>query len=129
MWNQNPAGSGEPGSERSSLPDHEEALVQRNGREEENGGEDGLRRKQEAGSEGGSGRGSGSGRVGQLLLDLHGGDDHPSVHDELSQRGRALVAVPAVNHEQAADVSELSDGEIGRQRRLLPFLQTNQTSA
>lgn len=64
------------------------------------------------------------------LLDLHGGDDHSSVHHKLPQRRRALVAVPAVDHEQAADVLELSDGKVCRQRRLLPFLfdavKTNQ---
>lgn len=57
---------------------------------------------------------------------LHGGDDHPSVHHELAQRRRALVAVPAVDHQQAADVSELSDGEVCRQRRLLPLLGTTE---
>lgn len=44
------------------------------------------------------------------------------MHDELTQRCRALVAVPAMNHEQAADVLKLSDGEVCGQRRLLPFL-------
>lgn len=43
---------------------------------------------------------------------LHGGDDHASVHDKLAQRRRALVTVPAVNHEQATDVLKLSDGEV-----------------
>lgn len=56
---------------------------------------------------------------------LHGGDDHASVHDELAQSCRALVAVPAVNHEQATDVFKLSDGEVCSQRRLLPFLFTH----
>lgn len=59
------------------------------------------------------------------LLYLHSGDDHASVHDELTQRCRALVAVPAVNHEQATDVLKLSDGEVCGQRRLLPFLLTH----
>lgn len=56
---------------------------------------------------------------------LHGGDDHASVHDELTQCCRALVAVPAVNHEEATDVLKLSDGEVCGQRRLLPFLFTH----
>lgn len=60
-----------------------------------------------------------------LGLYLHGGDDHSSVHDELSQRCGALVAVPAVNHEQPTDVLKLSDGEVCSQRRLLPFLFTH----
>lgn len=47
------------------------------------------------------------------------------MHDELTQRRRALVAVPAVNHEQATDVLKLSDGEVCGQRRLLPFLFTH----
>lgn len=58
-------------------------------------------------------------------MHLHGGDDHASVHDELAQRRRALVAVPAVDHQQATDVLKLSDGEVGRQRRLLPLLMTH----
>ncbi len=58
---------------------------------------------------------------------LHGGDDHSSVHDELTQRCRALVAVPAVDHQQATDVLKLSDGEISGQRRLLPFLLTHRS--
>lgn len=56
---------------------------------------------------------------------LHGGDDHASVHDELAQRRRALVAVPAVDHQQVTDVLELGDGEVGGQGRLLPFLLTH----
>lgn len=47
------------------------------------------------------------------------------MHDELAQRRRALVAVPAVDHQQAADVLELGDGEVGGQGRLLPFLLTH----
>ena len=35
--------------------------------------------------------------------------------------------VPAVPDQQSADVSELSDGEISRQRSLLAFLQYRQT--
>lgn len=62
-----------------------------------------------------------------LLPHLHGGDDHASVHDELTQSRRALVAVSAVDHQQPADVFELSDGEVRRQRRLLPFLGQTQT--
>lgn len=56
------------------------------------------------------------------LSDLHGGDDHAAVHDELAQRRRALVAVAAVDHEQPPDVLELRDGEVGGQRRLLSLL-------
>lgn len=55
-------------------------------------------------------------------MHLHGGDDHPSVHDELAQSCGAFVAVPAVNHQQPADVLELGDGEVCSQRRLLAFL-------
>lgn len=53
---------------------------------------------------------------------LHGGDDHASVHDELTQSCGTFVAVPAVNHQEAPDVFELSDGEICSQRRLLSLL-------
>ena len=60
------------------------------------------------------------------FLYLHGGDDHPSVHHKLTQSRRTLVAVPAVNHEQAADVLELSDGEVRGQRRLFSFLVEKQ---
>ena len=42
--------------------------------------------------------------------------------DELAEGGRALVAVAAVHHEQAAEVPELSDGEVGGQRSLLALL-------
>lgn len=47
------------------------------------------------------------------------------MHDKLTQRCRALVAVPAVNHEQTTDVLKLSDGEVCSQRRLLPLLFTH----
>lgn len=57
------------------------------------------------------------------IAHLHGGDDEASVHDELTQCRRALVAVASVHHEQPADVLELRDGEVGRQRGLLAFLQ------
>lgn len=60
-------------------------------------------------------------------LYLHGGDDHAPVHDELSQSSGAFVAVSAVNHQQTADVFELSYREVGRQRRLFPFLKNTQS--
>lgn len=53
---------------------------------------------------------------------LHGGDDHPSVHDKLAQSCWALITVPAVDQEQATNVLELSDREVRSQRRLLTFL-------
>lgn len=59
------------------------------------------------------------------LYYLHCGDDHPSVHDKLAQRSWALVAVPAMDHEQAANVLKLSDREVCSQRRLLAFLITD----
>lgn len=45
------------------------------------------------------------------------------MHDELAQRRRPLVAAPPVHHEQPADVRELRDGEVCRQRRRLPLLR------
>ena len=53
---------------------------------------------------------------------LHGADAEAPVDDELAEGGRALVAVAAVHHEQAAEVPELSDGEVGGQRSLLALL-------
>lgn len=44
------------------------------------------------------------------------------MHDKLTQRCGALVAVPAMNHKQTTNVLKLSDGEVCGQRRLLPFL-------
>lgn len=44
------------------------------------------------------------------------------MHHKLAERCRALVAVSAVNHKEAADVLKLSDGEVCSQRRLLPLL-------
>lgn len=55
---------------------------------------------------------------------LHGADAETPVDDKLAERGGALVAVSAVDHEQSAQVLKLSDGEICSQRRLLPFLHT-----
>lgn len=55
---------------------------------------------------------------------LHGADAETAMDDELTQGRRALVAVTSMNHEQSAQVLELSDGEICSQRRLLPFLKT-----
>lgn len=46
---------------------------------------------------------------------LHGADAEAPVDDELAEGGRALVAVATVHHEQAAEVPELSDGEVGGQ--------------
>lgn len=62
---------------------------------------------------------------GLMTLYLHGGDDHASVHDKLTQCCRAFVAVPAVNHKQAANVLKLSDGKVCGQRCLLPLLFEN----
>lgn len=45
---------------------------------------------------------------------------------ELAEGGRALVAVSAVHHEQAAKVLELSDGEVCRQRSLFSLLKANE---
>lgn len=58
---------------------------------------------------------------------LHGADAETAMDDELAQGRRALVAVASVNHEQSAQVLELSDGEIRSQRRLLPFLKHRHT--
>lgn len=43
---------------------------------------------------------------------------------ELTEGRRALVAVPTMHHEQAAEMLELGDGEVRCQRGLLPFLQS-----
>lgn len=53
---------------------------------------------------------------------LHSGNDKASVHDELAEGCRPLVAVAPMDHEQPADVLELGDGEVGRQGSLLPLL-------
>ena len=45
----------------------------------------------------------------------HGADAEAPVDDELAEGGRALVAVAAMHHEQAAEVPELSDGDVGGQ--------------
>ena len=77
------------------LPDHEEAGEEGDGGEVEDGGEDGL----------------------------HGGDDEAAVDDKLTQGRRTLVAVAAVYHQEAPQVAELCDGEVGGERRLLALLQ------
>lgn len=60
---------------------------------------------------------------------LHGADAEAAVDDELAERGRALVAVAAVHHEQAAQVLELGDGEVCSQGSLLAFLKPAQNWA
>lgn len=57
-------------------------------------------------------------------LYLHGADAEAPVDDKLAEGCRPLVAVPSMDHEQTTQVLELSDGEIGCQRCLLPFLGT-----
>lgn len=49
--------------------------------------------------------------------------------DKLAERGRALVAVAAVHHEQPAQVFELGDGEVCSQGSLLAFLKPAQNWA
>lgn len=86
------------------------------------GGEDwvGLEAGIGVGLEAGIGVGLGA---GQGQAHLHCRDDEAPVHDELAERRGALVAAAAVHHEQAADVLEPSDGEVGCQRGLPPLLQ------
>ena len=45
--------------------------------------------------------------------------------DKLTQGRRTLVAVAAVYHQEAPQVAELCDGEVGSERRLLALLQTD----
>lgn len=56
---------------------------------------------------------------------LHGADAQAPVDDELGEAGRSLVAVPPVDHEESAQVLELSHREVRSQRCLFPFLSTN----
>lgn len=44
---------------------------------------------------------------------------------KLAEGGRALVAIPAMHHEQPAKVLELSDGEVRSQRSLFSFLKSD----
>lgn len=67
-----------------------------------------------------------SGTAARLRTHLHGADAQAPVDHELAEGGRALVAVAAVHHEQPAEVLELSDGEVGSQRSLLPFLKSDE---
>lgn len=87
--------------QRADLPDHEEAREESDGREVEDGGEDSL----------------------------HCGDDETAMNDELAQRCRTLVAVAAMNHQEAPQVAELCNGEVGSQRRLLSLLQEQHRSS
>lgn len=61
-----------------------------------------------------------------LPTHLHGADAQTPVDHELAEGGRALVAVPAVHHEQPAKVLELSDGEVCSQRSLFSFLKSDE---
>lgn len=45
---------------------------------------------------------------------------------ELAEGRRALVAVSAVDHEQPAEMLELSDGEVCSQGRLFSFLKSDE---
>ena len=72
----------------------------------------------------------GSNLVETLRLELEGnaehglahGNDQATVNDELGELRAALVAVPAVPHEQLCQVVELLDGEIGCETGLATFL-------
>lgn len=48
------------------------------------------------------------------------------MHDELAERGRALVAAAPVHHEQPANVLELRDGEVRGQGGLPALLERAQ---
>lgn len=53
---------------------------------------------------------------------LHGTDAQAPVDDKLAEGCRALVAVSAVDHEETAQMFELSYGEVSGQRGLFSFL-------
>lgn len=55
-------------------------------------------------------------------LYLHGADAQAPVDDKLAEGRRALVAVSAVDHEETAQMFELSHREVSGQRGLLSFL-------
>jgi hypothetical protein len=57
----------------------------------------------------------------------HAHDDTP-MDDELSEFGTALVTVSAMPDEKFRQISELHDGEVRGQGRLLPFLANNADS-
>lgn len=59
-------------------------------------------------------------------LYLHGADAQAPVDDKLAESCRPFVAVPTVDHEETAQMFELSHGEVGCQRGLLPFLSNTE---
>ena len=61
-----------------------------------------------------------------VVLYLHGADAQTPVDDELTERRRPFVAVATVDHEQTAQMLELSHREVGSQRGLLSFLSNTQ---
>lgn len=66
----------------------------------------------------------GDGRVveGQAEAELHHGDQHAAVDDELRERAGAVVAEAAVPEEQVLEVLELRDAEVRGERGLLALL-------
>lgn len=61
-----------------------------------------------------------------VVLYLHGTDAQTSVDDELAEGCRPFVAVATVDHEETAQMLELSHREVGSQRGLLSFLSNTQ---
>lgn len=58
---------------------------------------------------------------------LHGADAQASVDDKLAEGCGAFVAVATVDHQQTAQMFELSHREVGCQRGLLSFLANTKT--
>lgn len=61
------------------------------------------------------------------LVYLHGADAQASVDDKLAEGCGAFVAVSTVDHQQAAQMFELSHREVCCQRGLLSFLPNTKT--
>lgn len=58
---------------------------------------------------------------------LHGTDAQAPVDDKLAEGCRALVAVSTVDHQQTAQMFELSHREVRSQSGLLSFLTNTKT--